>query len=84
MTKMSSRGQIVIPKDLRKNLEVGTPFLVSRKGDMLMLKKMSISKAWQELDRMFKENRKKVRESGLKESDVMKIVEKFRREKRQI
>ena len=38
-TKMSSRGQIVIPLDLRKGINEGDKLIVIRKGDSIILKK---------------------------------------------
>ena len=35
---MSTKGQIVIPENLRENLEVGTPFVVTRKDNLIILK----------------------------------------------
>ena len=42
LTKMSSKGQIVIPTDLRKKMQIkeGTIFAVSAKKDILILKKL--------------------------------------------
>ena len=40
ITKLSTKGQIVIPESLRKGLEVGTPFVVSKQGDIIVLKKV--------------------------------------------
>lgn len=38
-TKMSSRGQIVIPLDLRKGINEGDKLIIIRKGDEIILKK---------------------------------------------
>jgi len=38
-TKMSSRGQVVIPLDLRKGINEGDKLIVIRKGDEIILKK---------------------------------------------
>jgi len=38
-TKMSSRGQVVIPIDLRKGINEGEKLIVIRKGDEIILKK---------------------------------------------
>jgi AbrB family looped-hinge helix DNA binding protein len=38
-TKMSSRGQVVIPLDLRENIGEGDKLIVIRKGDEIILKK---------------------------------------------
>jgi len=40
ITKLSSKGQIVIPEKVRANIEVGTPFIVSKKGELIILKKV--------------------------------------------
>ena len=38
-TKMSSRGQVVIPLDLRKGINEGDRLIVIRKGNEIILKK---------------------------------------------
>jgi AbrB family looped-hinge helix DNA binding protein len=38
-TKMSSRGQVVIPLDLRKGINEGDKLIVIRKDDEIILKK---------------------------------------------
>ncbi len=40
ITKLSTKGQIVIPEEIRVNLEVGTPFTVTKKDDLIILKKV--------------------------------------------
>lgn len=39
LSKLSSKGQVVVQEALRKGLETGTPFLVTRKRDLIILKK---------------------------------------------
>jgi AbrB family looped-hinge helix DNA binding protein len=39
ITKMSSRGQVVIPLDLRKGISEGDKLVVMRNGDQIILKK---------------------------------------------
>jgi AbrB family looped-hinge helix DNA binding protein len=41
-TRLSSRGQIVIPSELRVGFEEGDDFLVIRKGEDLILRKTSV------------------------------------------
>ena len=50
ITKLSSKGQIVIPLDLRKGFKEGEKIIVIRKGDSILLKKAS------KLDENFKED----------------------------
>ena len=38
-TKMSSRGQVVIPRDMRKGINEGDRLIVIRKDDEIILKK---------------------------------------------
>ena len=38
-TKMSSRGQVVIPLDMRQNIKKGDKLIVIRKDDEIILKK---------------------------------------------
>lgn len=38
-TKMSSRGQIVIPLDMRRDIKEGDKLIVIRNGDDLIIKK---------------------------------------------
>jgi AbrB family looped-hinge helix DNA binding protein len=39
VTKMSSKGQIVIPADMRINFKEGDEFLIIKDGDRIILKK---------------------------------------------
>ena len=40
MTKMSSKGQIVIPLDMRKYIKEGEKMIVIKDGDRIVLKKV--------------------------------------------
>jgi bifunctional DNA-binding transcriptional regulator/antitoxin component of YhaV-PrlF toxin-antitoxin module len=40
ITKLSSKGQIVIPEKLRRGVDVGTSFMVTRQNDLIVLKKV--------------------------------------------
>ena len=50
LTKMSSKGQIVIPSELREDMKEGDQFLVIKNGNQLIFKKAS------ELDKNLKED----------------------------
>jgi AbrB family looped-hinge helix DNA binding protein len=39
ITRLSSRGQVVIPLEMRKDLKEGDRLLIIRKGDEIILKK---------------------------------------------
>ena len=84
ITKMSSRGQIVIPKNTRKevNAEEGTVFAITAEKDTIILKKIetpSKEKLIQELRTIAKEGKKRLEKKGLKESDIQGIIERRRR-----
>ena len=38
ITKLSTKGQIVIPEKIRKDIEVGTSFTVTKKDNLIILK----------------------------------------------
>ncbi|MEN3016235.1 MAG: AbrB/MazE/SpoVT family DNA-binding domain-containing protein [Candidatus Methanosuratincola petrocarbonis] len=75
-TKISSKGQVVIPANVRKaaRLREGEKVLVVAIGDTVVLKKM--------IDRSFEEAMKpvweKVRKMGLSEQDIDAIIEEAR------
>ena len=41
ITKLSTKGQVVIPEKIRKGIEVGTPFTVTRKDGLIVLKSVN-------------------------------------------
>ena len=60
VTKLSTKGQIVIPENIRKEIEAGTVFIVTRKNDLIILKKIDglseeEMKEMEELDKIWKD-----------------------------
>ncbi len=86
--RMSSKGQLVIPQDIREEVhaEEGTVFMVVGSKDTIVLKKI-ITPSKEELIRNLGEFAKKMtpkmEKLGIKECDVPKIIKQFRREKRE-
>jgi AbrB family looped-hinge helix DNA binding protein len=78
-TKMTSRGQVVIPEDIRKrlNLKVGTQFVVVGEKDVVILKSIS-QPSMEDFDKLIAEARKQAKETGLKRSDVHATIAKVR------
>lgn len=81
--KMSSKGQIVIPRDIREEIHAieGTIFAVVSGRDSIILKKIATpSKAdlIKELKTIAVEGRKKLVNKGIKEEDIPDIVHKAR------
>jgi AbrB family looped-hinge helix DNA binding protein len=82
--RMSSKGQIVIPQDIREDLHAdeGTVFAVMASGDCVILKKIdkpSTDELMKDLERIAREGRKRLTSLGIHERDIPKIVEKRRR-----
>ena len=77
---MSSKGQIVIPKDLRKELGIdsGSNFVVFGKDDTLILKKVNVPTAKEVFEKVHKWGVAFAKTKGWKEGDVMKRVYKGR------
>ncbi len=70
-TRMSSKGQVVIPEDIRKQLRLkaGSQFIVLGKDDMVILKAIS-PPAMEEFDSLIAAARKGAKQAGMKRSDV--------------
>lgn len=78
---ISSRGQIAIPSKIRAELELseGEKVLFVLDGDTLLVKKVMTKKTWEEITRPLREAAKK---SEFKESDVVDLIHRMRKEKR--
>lgn len=58
-TKMSTKGQIVIPKQLREKLglQPGDPLAIAVDGDRLVLRKITLDDLLQESQRNYREGK---------------------------
>lgn len=84
MIKMSSKGQIVIPQDIRTEIHAseGTIFAVVSGRDSIILKKVATPSKEDlicELGKIAKEGKKRLEAKGIKEADIPCIVEKARK-----
>lgn len=81
-TKLSSKGQVVIPQGVRKNmnLEEGTPFAVMTQDDTICFKKLEFPKikTWKQAVRPFREAAKK---SSFTKQDLDSLIEQARKAK---
>ena len=77
---MSSKGQIVVPKDLREELGLGTGanFVIFGKDDTLVLKKVKMPSAKEAFENIHKWGTKLAKKKGWKEKDVLKLIHKGR------
>ena len=78
-TKLSSKGQVVIPESIRKKLklETGVQFVVLGDKDVVILKKIS-PPSIDEFDYLINKARQFSKEVGLKESDIEGAIRKVR------
>ncbi len=78
-TKMSSKGQVVIPENIRKqlNLKAGAQFVVVGEKDVVILKSIS-PPSIDEFDNLIAEARKKAKKAGIKKSDISAAILKAR------
>ena len=78
-TRMSSKGQVVIPEEIRKRLglKAGSQFVVVGEKDTVILKTIS-PPSLEEFDQLIAEARKQAAKVGLKRSDITTTVAKVR------
>jgi AbrB family looped-hinge helix DNA binding protein len=78
-TKMSSKGQVVIPDEVRKrlNLKAGAQFVVVGDNDVVILKAIT-PPSMDEFDGLIADARRKAKSAGLKKSDIESAIEEVR------
>jgi AbrB family looped-hinge helix DNA binding protein len=78
-TRMSSKGQVVIPESVRKrlNLKEGAQFLVVGDADVVILKVVT-PPDMSEFDALIQQARQQAKDAGLKQADIKSAVAKAR------
>ncbi len=78
-TKMSSKGQVVIPEEIRKRLglKAGSQFVVVGDKDTVILKAIS-PPSMVEFDELISEARRQARLAGMNRSDIAAAIAKAR------
>jgi AbrB family looped-hinge helix DNA binding protein len=81
-TKMSSKGQVVIPEEIRKrlNLHTGMQFVVVGENNVVILKAIK-SPSITEFDDIIAKARSQAKSAGLKRSDINDAVLRARNRK---
>ena len=81
-TRLSSKGQVVIPEEVRQKLRLlpGVQFLVLGEGDVVILKVIS-PPSIDEFDKLIGEARSQARRSRLRKRDVVAAVSRARAKK---
>ncbi len=82
-TALSSKGQIVLPQKLRKNLSLaaGTLFVVFSDDDNILLKPVRMPSV-SDFDRVLRRTRSWAKKVGMEASDISDAVKAVRRRKR--
>lgn len=80
--RISSKGQIVIPADWRRrlNLKTGEQLLAIGEGDVLLLKKIEKTALKSEFEKSVKPIRAKIKKRGITKKDVENAIKKVRNE----
>ncbi len=81
-TRLSSKGQIVIPEDvrIRLGLKPGVQFVVMGEGDVVILKIIS-PPSMKEFDELIIKARRQARRAGLKRRDIAAAIREVRAKK---
>jgi AbrB family looped-hinge helix DNA binding protein len=81
-TRMSSKGQIVIPETIRKrlNLKEGAQFVVVGEGDVVILKTIPVP-TMESFDALIQQARQQAEVTKLTRADIKKAVSKARMKK---
>jgi len=81
-TKLSSKGQVVIPEDIRKklNLKTGTQFIVVGDKDVVILKSIS-PPSLDEFDELISRARDTAKLTGVTKKDIENAIKKVRSRK---
>ena len=81
-TKMSSKGQVVIPDDIRKrlNLKPGSKFIVVGDKDVVILKSIK-PPSMDEFNDLISKARKQAQKAGMKRFDIKAAIAKVRAKK---
>ncbi|MEA1904516.1 MAG: AbrB/MazE/SpoVT family DNA-binding domain-containing protein [Candidatus Hadarchaeota archaeon] len=77
IVKVTRKGQVTIPQDIREKLEVseGDYLAVTKSGKHVLMRKAELP-SW---DKIFAEGRKLAREKGITRADVLRACAEVRR-----
>lgn len=78
-TRLSSKGQVVIPEEIRRrlHLDTGAQFVVIGEGDVVVLKAIK-PPSMNQFDELTKTARKAARKAGMKRRDIPAAVKEAR------
>ena len=81
LTKLSSKGQIVIPQQVRTELRLkeGEMFIVTGREDTIILKKLKVPSAKEMFERLHAWGVKIAKKKGLKEENLQTTIERSKK-----
>jgi AbrB family looped-hinge helix DNA binding protein len=73
--RMSTKGQVVIPEEIRDRLglKAGAQFVVVAEDDIVILKTIKIP-SMKDFDRLIQDARSQAKQAGMKRSDIRKAL----------
>ena len=79
-TRMSSKGQVVIPESIRRTLklEPGTQFIVVAEDDVVILKTIT-SPSLNDFDAVISKARQQAKEAGLTPAKAAETIARYRK-----
>lgn len=79
-TKLSSKGQVVIPEEIRDRLglEAGVRFVVVGQGDVVVLKTLK-APSIDEFDQLIEKARESAKAAGLRPEDIAEAIAEVRK-----
>lgn len=80
-TRLSEKGQIVIPNGMRKrmNLKEGTRFVVLGLDDTIVLRKVEVSEERIRLKKLLAESRRRAEKVGFSEKEIEHLIQSSRK-----
>jgi len=81
MTRLSERGQVVIPTGVRKSMHLkeGERFIVMGLGDTIVLRKLELSQERLRLKKLMTEARARAKKSGFTAEEVKELIHATRK-----
>lgn len=81
LTKLSQKGQVVIPTTVRRQLGLkeGMKFLVMGVNDTIVLRRLELSRERIKLKALLEDSRKKAQKSGFSDREIEELIQKTRK-----
>jgi AbrB family looped-hinge helix DNA binding protein len=81
LTKLSQKGQLVIPSTVRRQLRLkqGMKFLVVGMGDTIVLRRLEVSEERARMKNLIQQSRKKAAKVGFTGKEINKLIQETRK-----